>query len=218
MHECYSIRRALFGVLALGFIVMLAAVPATGQCPPPPTTSPLGEGEIGLFFDPLGTTTCTDLVPAIPATMYTVARVPAGGVARFSIPEILPVSVPSGLIILSGSLGMPPPGYQTLIVLDGCDEAERIDPMTCPVSQGDLLVIGVHEVIAFTPLTGTACFQTACQTIAGIMPRDPGYNRCDNGAAGTFVGGAEMCVGFGQSPVPVEASTWGRIKTLYDAP
>ncbi len=71
-------------------------------------------------------------------------------------------------------------------------------------------------VFAVAPVSGTACFQTACPTIAGIVAMPPSYYRCDTGAPGVFVGWDEMCIGFGQAPVPVESSTWGAIKSFYD--
>jgi len=209
-------RRAL--PLAFLFVITGVCLPAVvvAQCPPPPQTSPLAEGEIGLFFDPLGTETCTEIVVGVAIPLYVVARVPEGGVAEFEVPELLTEALPPGLIILAPASLPPGSPYDLLIVIDACSQARRPDPTTCPVAQGDLLVISMTQVMAFTPVSGTACFQTACATIAGVVAKPPAYYRCDTGAPGEFAGWDVMCIGFGQAPVPVESSTWGAIKSLYD--
>jgi len=206
--------------LPLAFLFVIAGVclPAdiVAQCPPPPQTSQLAEGEIGLFFDPLGTETCTEIVAGVVIPLYVVARVPEGGIAEFEIPELLTEALPPGLIILAPASLPPGSPYDPLVVIDACSQARRPDPTICPVARGDLLPISMTQVMVFTPMSGTACFQTACATIAGIVAKPPAYNRCDAGAPDEFAGWDMMCIGFGQAPVPVESSTWGSIKTLYD--
>jgi len=205
--------------LPIVFLAVLAAagLPAVvvAQCPPPPPTSDLAEGEVGLFFDPLGTQTCAEIGVGVVTQLYVVARVPEGGIAQFAMPELLTSALPPGLMIL-GMPALPPGGlWEPLIVIDGCNQARRLDPQSCPVAQGDLLVISVTEVMALTPVQASACFQTACPTIAGVVAMAPPYARCDTGAWSAFTGGDGMCIGFGQAPVPVESSTWGAIKALY---
>jgi hypothetical protein len=206
------------GAFPVAFLAVFVAVglPAVvvAQCPPPPSTSPLAEGEIGLFFDVLGTETCANIGVGV-TPLYVVARVPEGGVAQFDAPELLTAALPPGLTIL-GTTGLPPAGYDALIVIDGCDQFRRSDPASCPVAQGDLMVLSMTEVFAVTPITASVCFQTACPTIAGTVAGPPTYFRCDTGDPGAFAGWEAMCIGFGQAPVPVESSTWGAIKALYD--
>lgn len=212
MTLCGKICRILV-LIVFAAVALPAAI--HGQCPPPPATSPLAEGEVGLFFDPLGTQTCIEIGFGVPTPMYVVVRVPEGGIAQFSIPEIVTDQQPPGLILL-GSAALPAGGaYEPLIVIDGCSVARRIDPESCPVSQGDVLPISVISVMALAPVTGTVCFQTACPTIAGIVAMPPFYNRCDTGAQGTFTGWNGMCIGFGEAPVATEPSTWGAIKAVY---
>jgi hypothetical protein len=191
------------------------AGPATAQCPPPPGTSQLAEGEIGLFFSPQGTENCTDNAPTGIISLYVVARVPEGGVAQFSIPELRLLTAHPQLIVLA-PISIPPGGdYEQLIVVDACGQARRVNPATCPVAQGDLLVISLVEVMALSPVIGTVCFETVCPTIAGIVAMAPFYNRCDTGTGGSFSGGEIMCIGFGEEPVPAGTHTWGAIKAIY---
>lgn len=204
-------------LLVLLAVITTAALPvvALAQCPPPPTTSALAEGEIGLFFDPQGTMTCTDITLGVPFSLYVVARVPEGGVAGFVVPELYSPGLAPGMVFVGGAtlpVGSP---YDLLNFADACNQAQRRDAMTCPVAQGDLLVISVTEVMATQPYVGTLCFWTACPTIAGLVNMAPTYTRCDTGATGTFIGGSVMCVGIGEAPVAVESSTWGAIKARY---
>jgi len=199
-------------VATLGFLHSIAAA----QCPPPPPKSLLTEGEVGLFFDPLGTLTCADLTVGVPTPLYVVVRVPEGGVAEFEVPELLTDQLPAELILIGTGSFPPGSSYDQLIVIDGCSRGRRPDQNSCPVDPGDLLVISVVQVMAAAPLRDTACFQTSCSTIAGPVAGAPAYERCDNGATGTFAGWDAMCVGFGV-PVPVASSTWGALKALYTA-
>jgi hypothetical protein len=202
--------------VALLWVVAAGGLPwvAGAQCPPPPASSPLAEGEVGVFFDELGTQNCADLLVGLPTWLFVVVRVPEGGIAEFGIPELVTDALPAGVVVL-GTAGLPPGGlYDILIVIDGCSQARRPDPQVCPVTRGDLLVISTLQVMAVVPVRDTACFKTACPTIAGTVVGPPVYQRCDTGAWGEFTGWDGMCVGFGV-PVPVESSTWGAIKGLY---
>jgi len=205
-------------VHALSLLVLVPAIclptTATAQCPPPPAVSPLAEGEIGLFFDKTGTRNCGDLAVGTKTPLFVVARVPAGGIARFTIPELLTGVLPPGVIIFPSKLPADSP-YNPSIFADACSEGVRPDPATCPVAQGNLLVIAEIPVMAFAAVTGSACFRTMCPTIAGPVAMAPFYYRCDTGAAGEFTGGDMMCVGFNQAPVPVETHTWGAVKAFY---
>ncbi len=119
--------------LALVVAVCLPAV-VGAQCPPPFPTSPLAEGEIGLFFDSLGTETCIDIAVGVMTPLYVVARVPEGGVAEFVIPELLTDELPSGLIIMPPA-GLPPGSlYDPIIFIDARSQARRPDTTTCPVA------------------------------------------------------------------------------------
>ena len=209
-------RQKRMVVLILLSVIAAAGLPwvVGAQCPPPPASSPLAEGEVGVFFDPLGTQNCADIVVGVPTPLYVVVRVPEGGVAEFAIPELDWDALPPGLTVL-GPAGLLPGGlYDILIVIDGCGQARRKDPESCPVTRGDLLVISIIQVMAVVPVRDTACFKTVCPTIAGTVVGPPVYSRCDTGAWGEFKGWDGMCVGFGQE-VPVESSTWGAVKALY---
>jgi hypothetical protein len=157
-------------------LVLLTVIGAGGlpggvgaQCPPPPASSPLVEGEVGVFFDPLGTVNCVDLVVGVPTRLYVVVRVPEGGIAEFAIPELVADALPPGLAVL-GPAGLPPGGlYDILIIIDGCGQARRPDPQICPVKQGDLLVISIIEVMAVVPVRDTACFQTASASTVWVV-------------------------------------------------
>jgi hypothetical protein len=181
------------------------------ECPPPPAESPLGSGEVGLFFDLAGTMNCDEVMPFVPTELYLVARVPEGGIASFPISELL---VTSGSLIVLSTSAIVDYGFQVHIVIDGCSQAVRVDPETCPTAEGELIVLAVYQVM-FYASSGTVCFQTACPTIAGLWPMDPFYTRCDTGVFGELVGGASMCLGLGEAPVAVDASTWGKIKSIY---
>jgi len=203
---------------AIAFLTLAVAAclppAANGQCPPPPATSSLAEGEIGLFFDPYGTTTCAVIPIGVQTPLYVVARVPEGGVAEFQVPDLLAAVLPPGMMVFPSD--SPAGGlYVPLISIDSCDGARRADPLTCPVAQGDLLVIAVPRVMLLAPFTGVVCFQTACPTFIGITPTAPAYERCDTGVRGAFFGGDAMCFGFGQAPLPAEEVTWGAVKSIY---
>jgi hypothetical protein len=196
------------------FVALVAALflpaLAVGQCPPPPPTSDLLEGQIGLFFDPLGTMTCADPVAGV-IPLYLVARVPEGGIAEFEIPvvesiyEYWPV----------GSSSLPPDSpFDTVVYADACSHAVRPDPMTCPVAAGDLLVIAVVEITVTTPVIGAMCFYTACPTIAGTVQKHPSFKRCDTDVW-EDLGPAYFCLGFGEPYVRAETSTWGAVKSMY---
>ncbi len=210
-----TVRKAT--LVALASILIILLVPSNGfaECPPPLPSCPLGPGEIGLFFDPAGTTTCTE-VPYIGAmiTLYMVLRVPEGGVASYAIPELL---TSSGSVQVLGSTAPGDTLYEVHIVLDGCSMAVRKDPQNCPVIEGDLLVLAAYQVMLFT-MTGTVCFQTACPTIAGTVPMNPAYTRCDTEEWGEFTGGESMCLGLGEAPIPTAERSWGKIKELYKTP
>lgn len=195
-------------LVALFVVFLPAATPA--QCPPPPATSTLAEGQIGLFFDPLGTETCG--YPGSFTPLYVVARVPEGGIAEFVIPMLLQLSGP-GLQVIGTGLPSGSP-YVGGIAYDYCASASRPDPETCPVTRGDLLVIAQITVMALGGGNGTACFQTGCPTFIGYAPFAPTYVRCDSGE-GTFAGGEMMCIGIGEPPTPVEAFSWGAVKAIY---
>ncbi|MEJ2722780.1 MAG: hypothetical protein P8181_16830, partial [bacterium] len=76
-------KRAI--VLLLCAIATLLPFSRVGaQCPPPPPASLLETGEVGLFFDAMGTTTCADVPLGIFVSVYLVGRVPEGGVASYS--------------------------------------------------------------------------------------------------------------------------------------
>lgn len=204
--------------IAVLMLAVAVCVPAAtvAQCPAPPATSSLAEGEIGLFFDPAGTMTCGNIYPFAPEPLYVVARVPEGGVAEFEIPQLDMLSGPASLHVHSWGL---PEGslYIAGRAFDACTRAYRPDEISCPVVQGDLLVIAQINVIAYTydPVSGTVCFQTWCPTFAGGEAKAPAYARCDTGAWGEFTGGDSMCIGFGEAPLPVEETTWGSVKALY---
>jgi hypothetical protein len=159
--------------------------------------------------------TCT-VVPYIGAMipLYMVLRVPEGGVASYAIPELL---TPPGPVQILGSTAPGDTLYEVYIVLDGCSQAVRIDSQSCPVEEGELLVLAAYQAMFFA-LSGTVCFQTACPTIAGTVPMNPFYTRCDNEEFGEFTGGDSMCLGLGEEPVPTAKSSWGMVKSLYRAP
>jgi hypothetical protein len=182
---------------------------ALAQCPPPPSSSSLAEGQIGLFFDQQGTQTCSS---GGATTLYVVARVPAGGLKGFVMPYLQQVSGPK--VTFLGGPGLPP-GSPFLAggAFDWCASAYAPAANPCPVAQGDLVVIAQRSVL-FAPSSGIACFQTICPSNSGIIPIDPRYVRCDS-SEGQFTGGASMCIGFGESPVAVEPITWGAVKEMY---
>ncbi|UCG50934.1 MAG: hypothetical protein JSW58_12130 [Candidatus Latescibacterota bacterium] len=207
------LRKPVLVVFACVLFITLTPAPGLAECPPPPTESPLAVGEVGLFFDTAGTMNCDEVVPFVITELYLVARAPEGGIASFSISELLidpgPVLVLSTSVIVDNS-------YQVQVIIDACSEAVRVDPEVCPTTEGELLVLAVYQVMFYVS-SGTVCFQTACPTIAGIWPMNPVYTRCDTGAWGELVGGESMCLGLGEAPVSVDASTWGKIKSIYAA-
>lgn len=180
---------------------------ALAQCPPVPPTSPLTEGQIGLFYNTAGTQTCGS--PAGATSLYLVARVPSGGVSQFTIPYLSQVSGP-GFLVLGTEF---PPGGPFIggAAQDACANAYSPSPPTCPVAQGDLIVVAKINVLAFGG-SGTACFQTYCPTLGGSIPYPPTYLSC-NGSPGTFAG--SLCIGVNQSPVAVEPVSWGAVKAIY---
>jgi hypothetical protein len=193
---------------------LLAANAVHAQCPPPGNVTPPGEGEIGLFLDPDATQNCIN--PPQPLTvvrLYVVTRVPEGGLAEFEGPTILPSSG-TGFLLLSRTVP-PIAGYEPLIVIDGCAAARRVDEGSCPVTQGDLLVLSVIELLAVSPATGVYCFRSACESIAGVVARAPRYRRCDTGTDHEFTGGETMCIGIGTAPVAVQPRVWSSVKSLY---
>lgn len=210
-------RLAITALLAV-ILGLTGGIPIGAQCPPPPATSPLAEGEVGLFFDPAGTETCGDIPIGVVTPLFVVARVPEGGVARFDLPELITADAPPGLVFL----GLPRlgagPAYQLLVIIDACQVAERVDPAGCPVTQGELLVLSVIDVLALAPLGGSYCYQTMCPTIVGPVIINTTYTRCDNGEVMSFTGGESMCIGFNEAPVPVAPRTWGAIKALFRDP
>ncbi len=207
------LRRMPLPALVVSVIALCLPTVVAGQCPPPPTTSSLVEGHIGLFFDPLGTTSCGDLVVNVPTPVYVVARVPFGGVASFDIPVVEPNGSVAGIIL--GPTGLPAGSpYDVSVYADACSQGVRPDPMTCPVAQGDLIVIAEMTLTMFVPFSGTVCFHTGCPTIAGTVAGNPTFTTCD-GVAGNFTGGTVMCLGFGEVPVSAQTSTWGAVKSLY---
>lgn len=200
-------------ILVMLICALLSGLAPTGtfaQCPPPPPTSPLGPGEVGLFFDAAGTMTCGEVIFGFSAPLYLVGCAPEGGIASYAISELMS---PSPVIIPAGQL---PPGapFNVQIFVDLCNMAERIDPGSCPVAEGELFVLTVYDVM-FLVVSGTVCFQTACPTFAGRVSMNPFYTRCDTGAGDELAGGLLLCIGLGQEPVPVGESTWGAVKSLY---
>ena len=198
-------------------LILAAFFPAAAvaECPPPPPTSSLAEGEIGLFFDPAGTTTCGDPVQAGFTTLYVVARVPEGGIGWFEIPRVL---APAFQLIDEPALPSGSPYLQSHCA-DCCEWAEQPDESTCPAPQGDVIVIAEVHVFTTGGESGTACFQTACSSIAGPIARAPVYGRCGSAVFGDeqfeFRGGDFMCIGFGEAPLALEKTTWGTIKSVY---
>lgn len=207
-----AVGRCAVILLVCAITALLPFSRAAAQCPPPPPVSPLEAGEVGLFFDPMGTTTCADVPLGLFVPVYLVGRVAVGGVASYSITELL---ASPATVVTGGSLPAGAP-FTVDFYADACNSAERIDPGICPAEEGELLVLAVYNVMFFT-VTGTVCFQTACPTIAGTVPMNPHYTRCDAAGGGEFAGGESMCLGLGEEPVPVESSTWGKIKSLYGA-
>ncbi len=202
-------RRMALAALACALIGASIALDTSAQCPAPPPTSPLGPGEAGLFFDPAGTTTCAEVPFGTAVPLYLVARAPVGGIASYAISEL---PAPGAVLVSSPQL----PSYGLFSIIfnsDICNTAERIDPGSCPVAEGELLVLAVYDVMFFVS-GGTLCFQTACPTIAGLVPMNPYYMRCDTGG-GELAGGGSMCIGLGQGPVSVDSDTWSAIKLLY---
>lgn len=210
-------RGALVLVVLPILTLSLSSPLVLAQCPPPPPTSQLEPGEIGLFFDPLGRETCGYMNPGSVTPLYVVTRVPDGGVEQFEMPELMSDDPPPGWLVTGLPILLPGGPFEQLIVIDACQAARAIDPNTCPVEPGDILVISVIEVVTFQPLQGTACFQSSCTTIAGPVAGNPHYLNCSD-EWHQFHGGESMCIGFGEAPTPVTPSTWGHIKALYEGP
>jgi hypothetical protein len=204
-------QTTITGVLAL--CALLATTAAHPECPPPDPGTPLAEGQIGLFFDPAGTTRCADVAPFAQFTLYLVVRVPEGGIAEFEIPELLAVSAPPGLLFLNTSL---PDGslYDLHVYNDECSRGHRPDEMECPVTQGEILTIAKITMMAGLGGEAVACFQTGCSELAGPVAGPPQYTRCD-GELATFAGWDALCVGFGTFPLATHETTWGAVKALY---
>ena len=207
-------------LLAFVTVALTTCIPALAstQCPPPPATSSLAEGEIGVFFDPLGTVTCGDLTVSGWTPLYVVMRVPAGGLKLFTIPELRPAGDSVNFISV-GQTSLPEDSpFLSLFYYSDCDQAIRpFEQTTCPVAQGDLVVMAHVSVYLFFPVTGTACFETVCPSSGEdqqVFPSTLLYVTCD-GVSGTFTGSQMMCIGLGEAPVPVEAATWGAVKAMY---
>jgi hypothetical protein len=207
LHICG--RRIALVALACALIGASIPIDTSAQCPAPPPTSPLGLGEIGLFFDPAGIMTCAEVPLGTAVPLYLVARAPVGGIASYAISELL---APQGVFVSSPQ---PPPYglFNIIFYSDACNTAERIDPGTCPATEGELLVLAIYDMVFFAS-GGTLCFQTACPTIEGLLPMNPYHTRCDTGG-GELVGGGSMCIGLGQGPVSVDSATWSAIKLLH---
>ena len=198
--------RSAISIIAIGLLWSWGA--ANAQCPPP-SPSPLAEGQIGLFVDLAATQTCIDS-PPLSLRLYVVARVPQGGVAEFEAPTLLQTS---GASLVFSRSAYSNPEYQLLNVADDCPGGQRINPSSCPVAQGDLLTLAVIDVLA--PSLGTYCFRSACEFIGGVVGRAPTYRRCNDGRLLDFTGGDLMCIGIGSAPVAVQQSMWGAVKVLY---
>jgi hypothetical protein len=197
--------------------LLLAACPPTlanAQCPPPPAASSLAEGEIGIFFDPLGTVTCGNPIVLGSTPLYVVARVPAGGLDTFSIPEVRAMNSVAANMLIGPSFLPEDSPFLWVFNEDGCDQGVRPFETTCPVAQGDLIVIAQLSVLLPVAMTGTACFETVCSSVIGTVPATPFYTTC-NGASDDFTGSEMMCIGLGEAPVPVETTTWGAVKAIY---
>jgi len=187
--------------------------PASSQCPPPPATSPLAPGEIGLFYDTMGTQRCGSMLST--TTVYLVTRVPEGGFKEYVLPRIRRVSGPtfqSNTFLPIFPAGTP---FHAGAAFDACASAYRNDASACPVVPGDLLVMAQYNLTPLGNVQGTACFETVCPTFSGIVAQPPTYVRCDRNSASPFTGGALMCIGINQLPVAVEPFSWGAVKAMY---
>lgn len=205
--------------LSLAFVALVLATCthtiAGAQCPAPPATSNLAEGEIGVFFDPLGTVTCGNPVVGASTPLYIVVRVPPGGMDAFPIPNLVAANdIAAGMLIGPAFLPEDSPFLWNLVA-DDCNLGTRPDGQaTCPAAQGDLVVIAQLLVSLPVAMTGTACFETVCSSFIGDVSMTPSYTSCD-GTNGAFTGSETLCIELGTAPVPVETTTWGAVKATY---
>ena len=211
MNRLPRIRRANVSFI-LGLVLVGCLVASAGaQCPPPFAANPLAEGEVGIFTDAAGITNCMSF-PFGVVTLYVIARVPAGGIASFEIPGAVSTS-PFWVTLNSEFPGTP--GFDELIVLDGCKVARRTNTAACPVVQGDLILIGLLSGFYTGVGPESLCFEFSCPTLSEPEVRAPTFTRCDNGETQSFVLGQYLCVGNNASPLAIKDKTWGGVKAIY---
>lgn len=125
-------------LLSLG-VSLLFATAAAADGP-----SPLQPGEYGFFFDPGGTETMQAVPLFTPFTLYAVARVPAGGMEAWILPDGLALD-PSPVQV--NAVAGPGGGMLEVLVFDSCDVARSDDPSTCPFSEGELVVLFTMQMM-----------------------------------------------------------------------